>query len=73
MPSTIEHCFEKIMRDFKWAREDNTKSSPPIRITMLTDQIDHGGQKLLEMKFRNKATDLMELKTHLKPFKEGPV
>ncbi|KIJ24533.1 hypothetical protein M422DRAFT_274658 [Sphaerobolus stellatus SS14] len=53
--------LEKKIRQFFW---DSPKSSP-IAAEYLSDPLTSGGRKLLNLKARNKAIELMKLKSYL--------
>jgi hypothetical protein len=60
MPKQIEDTLEKIIRNFMW---DGKR--PPVNMNTLHLPIRQGGVKLLDLKARNQAIDIMWLKSYL--------
>ena len=60
MPKEIEGTLTKIIRNFVW---DGKK--PPVNIDTLNLPVKQGGVKLLDLKARNQAIDIMWLKSYL--------
>jgi exonuclease III len=60
MPKQIEDTLEKIIRDFIW---DGKKAS--VNMDTLYLPIRQGGIKLLDLRARNQAIDIMWLKSYL--------
>ena len=60
MPKQIESTLTKIIRDFMW----NGKK-PSVNIDTLYLPVEQGGVKLLDLKVRNQAIDIMWLKSYL--------
>ncbi|PPR01210.1 hypothetical protein CVT24_006120 [Panaeolus cyanescens] len=64
MPEDIEDRIQRIINQFMWDKElDNF--SPPIKNSILTDPIESGGRKVLDLKARNEAINIMKIKTYL--------
>src|SRR4029450_12519451 len=61
MPQEIEKRLIKTIRCFTW----NSTAPPPISLKILTQPIDKGGKKLLDLPARNKAIQLTWLKSYL--------
>ncbi|PPQ66475.1 hypothetical protein CVT24_007049, partial [Panaeolus cyanescens] len=72
MPAATEHKIEKMIRDFMWDKEGTERYNPPIGLTTLAEDIKRGGRKVLDIKARNEAIDLMRLKTYLKEPNQCP-
>jgi hypothetical protein len=60
MPKQVEQILEKSIREFIW--ED---SKPPVSLDTLYLPIKKGGIKLLDLASRNKAIEVMWLKSYL--------
>ena len=60
MPRQIEETLEKIIRNFLWADK-----KPPVNIATLYLPIRQGAIKLLNLRARNKAIDIMWLRSYL--------
>ena len=60
MPRQIEETLPKVIRNFVW---DGKR--PPVNINALRLPITQGGIKLLDLKARNQAIDIMWLKSYL--------
>ncbi|PPQ81398.1 hypothetical protein CVT24_001827 [Panaeolus cyanescens] len=71
MPQAVEQRLTKMIYRFMWDK-DEENFSPPIQNGILTDTIEQGGRKVLDIKARNEAIDLMKLKTYLSPEPERP-
>ena len=61
MPPNVEAALTKIARDFMW----NDDSSPRLALDILYKPITEGGLKLLDIKTRNEAIEIMWLKSYL--------
>ena len=61
MPKHIETALIKMIREFIW----ESSAPPMISMARLYMPIEEGGIKLLDIHARNKAIDLMRLKTYL--------
>ena len=61
MPKRIEDALIKLTREFIW---DST-APPTISLDRLYAPVDEGGINLLNIKARNKAIDIIRLKTYL--------
>ncbi|KAF9536237.1 hypothetical protein CPC08DRAFT_652222, partial [Agrocybe pediades] len=61
MPADIERRLEKRVRKYIWA--DKTMS--PVNAETLYAPIEEGGRKVLDLKSRNQAIDIMWLKKYL--------
>ena len=61
MPPNIEEALTKIARDFMWSDD----SSPRLALDILQKPIKEGGLKLLDIKTRNEAIEIMWLKSYL--------
>ena len=68
MPSHIESALTKIIRNFMW----NDSSIPKIALETLYCPIEEGSLNLLDIASRNKAIEIMWLKTYLKPNRMCP-
>jgi Reverse transcriptase (RNA-dependent DNA polymerase) len=60
MPKQVEDILEKTIRNFLWADK-----KPPVNMATLCLPVRQGGVKLLDIKARNKAIDIMWLKSYL--------
>ena len=60
MPKTIENALIKIIREFIW----NSSAPPTMSLTRLYSRVEEGGINLLDIKARNKAIDIIRLKTY---------
>ena len=60
MPKQIEESLTKIIRNFVW---DGKK--PPVNMSILSQPVARGGIKLLDLKVRNQAVDVMWSKSYL--------
>ncbi|KAF8868735.1 hypothetical protein BD779DRAFT_1459341, partial [Infundibulicybe gibba] len=60
MPPGIEIRLTKTIRNFMW--QDNT---PAVSMDILYDETRKGGRRLLNIKNRNEAIELMKAKTYL--------
>jgi ribonuclease HI/endonuclease/exonuclease/phosphatase family metal-dependent hydrolase len=68
MPSDVENRFEKMIRAFMWA--DSTR--PLIALESLYEPRERGGLGLLDIKSRNEAIRLMQLRSYLKTGEDRP-
>ncbi|PPQ74327.1 hypothetical protein CVT24_000429 [Panaeolus cyanescens] len=66
MPTNIEHKIEKIIRDFMWDKTGTERYHPPVGMDTLTEMQESGGRKVIDIKARNEAIDLMRLRSYLK-------
>jgi len=60
MPKQVEDTLEKIIRNFMW-----NGNKAPVSISTLHLPIEQGGVKLLDLRARNQAINIMWLKTYL--------
>ena len=60
MPKKVEETLKKTIKNFMW---DGRK--PSVNIDTLHLPIEQGGVKLLDLKVRNQAIDIMWLKSYL--------
>jgi hypothetical protein len=69
MPKRIEDALIKITRDFIW--DDSTR--PRIAMETLYRPTEEGGLNLLDISARNKAIEIIWLKTYLEPPPKRPL
>jgi ribonuclease HI len=60
MPKQVEQILEKTIRKFVWE-----EAKPPVNLDTLCLPIGQGGIKLMNLKSRNKAIEIMWLKSYL--------
>jgi ribonuclease HI len=60
MPTSIENTLSKRIQQFMWC-----DGAPMINIATMQSNIAQGGRKLLDIKARNQAIDLMKVKSYL--------
>ncbi|KAF8897702.1 hypothetical protein BD779DRAFT_1432156, partial [Infundibulicybe gibba] len=60
MPTEVEQKLTKMIRDFIWP-----DSMPAVNMDILHGKIEMGGRRLLNIKSRNEAIELMKAKTYL--------
>ena len=68
MPRQVEDNLEKKIRDFTW----NTDSTPTISLATLRLPLEEGGRKVLDIKIRNEAIELLKVQRYLKMDKDRP-
>lgn len=61
MPEQVEKHLVKVIRDFCWDGEGKT----PISMDMMTSPTDEGGKRILDLVARNKAIEIMRVKSYL--------
>lgn len=61
MPPDIEKRLTKMIRDFMWG----DTAHPAVGMDTLSTTVERGGKKLLNIKARNEAIDLMQAKRYL--------
>jgi len=69
MPQRIEDTLIRLTHDFIW--QDNTH--PRIALRILFHMVDEGRLNLLDLSTRNKAIEIIWLKTYLDLFPKWPI
>lgn len=67
MPKSAEKKIAKMTRDFIW-----NEKQPMVSAEQLSNEIENGGIKLLDVKARNDAIEIMWLKPYLNLNKDRP-